>query len=294
MKILVGQNHLHTIGGTETFTYTLIKELVRQGHEVELATFYMGLLSNKIEEDFSIKPNRLTNNYDLSLVNHNPVVEMIRELGIRTKKLIQTSHGFHEMERPSSKADIIVAISEEVSKSVEGLGFEKPRVILNGVDCERFNIRTELNPQIKNILSLSQSEKANSLLKKVSANLACNFESFNKDKNPIFNVEDAINRSDLVFGLGRSAFDALACGRPVFIWDNREYQGNLGDGYLTDKNFDDFVLNNCSGRRLKKFYSADEITEVIKDNYSDNSVANRNIALEKTNIEIQVQKYLNL
>jgi len=38
-KILLGQNHLHTLGGSETFIYTMAQELTRLGHQVAMNLF---------------------------------------------------------------------------------------------------------------------------------------------------------------------------------------------------------------------------------------------------------------
>jgi len=40
MKILVANRHLQGLGGSETSTYTLIKELLQQGQDVEYFSLY--------------------------------------------------------------------------------------------------------------------------------------------------------------------------------------------------------------------------------------------------------------
>lgn len=296
MKILVGQFHLNTIGGTETFTYTLIKELVKQGHKVELITLHPGYVSNLIQQQFGIVANQLTYNYDLSLVNHNVVVDKIRTLGIKTKKLIQTCHGtIPPLEKPSSNADYHVAISKEIEHDINLQGFTETSVIMNGIDCERFCPIKPLNEKITKILSLTQSEQSNIFLNDVCSILECQLQTLNKNRNPKFDIEHDINDADLVVGLGRSAYDALACGRPVFVWDNRSYQGSLGDGYLTKESFSEFIKNNCSGRRYKKIYSPEQVANEINENYnSKSSDIYRKLALNEFNITKQVQKYLGL
>ena len=53
-KILVANNYLNNFGGSETFTYTLIEELLKRGFEVEYFTFEKGLFSDKIEKDLAV------------------------------------------------------------------------------------------------------------------------------------------------------------------------------------------------------------------------------------------------
>lgn len=57
MKILIGQNHLHTIGGSETYTYTLVEELVRRGHHVDLVCNVPGMVSEIMKQNFKIRVN---------------------------------------------------------------------------------------------------------------------------------------------------------------------------------------------------------------------------------------------
>ena len=294
MKILVGQYHLNSIGGTETFTYTLVKELVRQGHFVDLITFVPGFLSNMLEQETGIPTNVIReSHYDIALVNHNIVVDKIRSLGV-VENIIQTCHGIiPNLEFPTNNANKHIAISKEIEDNINEKGFTNTEIILNGIDCNRFNPVITLNSRIRNIVSLSQSESANTTLSIVCNLLGCNLITFNKNTNPTFAIEKFINQGDLVVGLGRSAYDAIACGRPVFVWDERDYQGNLGDGYLTVDNFDDFAINNCSGRRNKKVYTPELIAKEILENYNSNDMSNyRQLALDKLNIEKQVQKYL--
>jgi|SaaInlV_125m_DNA_1040241.scaffolds.fasta_scaffold04767_8 hypothetical protein len=296
MKILVGQYHLNSVGGTETFTYTLVKELHKQGHIVDLLTFIPGYVSDFITQEIpNIQVNVMkTDKHDVSLVNHNVVVDKIKGV-LKCEKIIQTCHGvIPPLEKPSINADHLVSISKEIYDDIKKQGFNGS-IILNGIDCDRFDIKVPLNTKIKRILSLAQSESANKLLQKTCDILGCELITLNKNTNPKFDIENDINNVDLVVGLGRSAYDAIACGRPVFIWDDRNYQGNLGDGYLTIDNFNELIKTNCSGRRYKKPYTAEQIALEIQEHYNHNdSQLYRDLALTEFNITKQVKKYLEI
>lgn len=49
--VLVANNHLKRVGGSETFTYTLIEALLKKGYEIEYFTFFKGEVSQRIERD---------------------------------------------------------------------------------------------------------------------------------------------------------------------------------------------------------------------------------------------------
>ena len=80
MKILVANHWLEKLGGSETFTYTLTGELVRQGHWVDLFTFRPGKVSERILKDFGVGTS-LDHKYDLVLANHNTTVKKLSNLG---------------------------------------------------------------------------------------------------------------------------------------------------------------------------------------------------------------------
>jgi hypothetical protein len=114
----------------------------------------------------------------------------------------------------------------------------------------------------------------------------------NKNKNPIWNVEDIINKADLVIGLGRSAYEAIACGRTVIIFDERDYFESYSDGYLTVHTIPKWVENNCSGRYSKKEFSTEDLVQEL-EKYSENDGKQlRQFAVDHFNIVSKVDDYL--
>ena len=114
MKILITNHWLEKVGGSESFTHTLVKAAKEFGAEVDLFTFRPGKISQKIFEDFGVN-NQVKGNYDLVLANHHTTVEFChnKKLG----PIIQTIHGtVPKLERPSGFATKHVAISQEIQK----------------------------------------------------------------------------------------------------------------------------------------------------------------------------------
>ncbi|WP_298533186.1 UDP-glycosyltransferase [uncultured Algibacter sp.] len=264
-NILVATNRLSKIGGSETFTYTLIEELIRrQEYHIEYFTLEKGFLSEKIENELGIGFFS-KRKYDLILANHNTCVQELYKYGF----IIQTCHGiFPELEQPHPKANGYVSISQEVQNHLADIGYPS-KLIYNMINLSRFYPKNEINDSPKKILSLCHSEKANGIIKDVCKDLGLVYLEAYKYGNPIWNVEDLINDADLVFGLGRSAYEALACGRPVIVFDSRGYFPSYGDGYLRGV-LGLSLLNNCSGRYSKKeFLKDDLIKEVLKYSSED-------------------------
>jgi len=292
MKILVANNHLDNYGGSETFTYALIACLLKKNNEVDYFTFIKGKTSEKIEElgcQFFSKTN-----YDIVFANHISCVETLRYLLAPKTLIIQTCHGiFPALEQPSGLADAHVAISYEVKEHLSNLGFES-KLIHNGIDCNRFTPKNSIKTKPKKLLSLCQSKEANVFIKKACEQLNIELITLNKHKNPIWNVEDYINECDIVIGLGRSAFEAFACGRPLIVFDNRPYFPSYADGYITQDNIEYSLKHNCSGRAFKhKFTVNDLCNEIKKYNNTDGEFL-RKLALETFNIDNQIEKYIEL
>ena len=165
LSILVTNNHLKTFGGSETFTFSIIEELCKLGHSLEYFTFQRGLTSKKIEDELNVTFYS-KKKYDIIFANHTSCIEVLRRSVSPRTKIIQTCHGiFPEMEQPSKLANNHISISKEVQNHLLKLNF-KSTIILNGININRFNSKKPINKELKSVLSLCQSEQANSEIKK--------------------------------------------------------------------------------------------------------------------------------
>ncbi|MDR2601335.1 MAG: hypothetical protein LBC53_02630 [Spirochaetaceae bacterium] len=279
------------VGGTENFTYTIIVELKRLGHHVEYFTFNKGEISEKIEK-LGVRFKSLKK-YDLILANHTTVVRLVFKYGYT----IQTCHGIiPKLEQPSMFADFHVSISYEIKEHLNKKGIDSV-VIYNGIDCNRFKPEKPLHDKLTSVLSLCQSEEANDFIKNCCQIINVGFIKMNKYIESMWELEKSINEADMVVGIGRSAYDGMACGRAVLSFDKRSYTKDFngeGDGYLTENNIELSLKNNCSGRCSgKKFNQEMFIGELKKYNKKD-GIFLRNFALKELNINMNIQKYLEL
>jgi hypothetical protein len=110
----------------------------------------------------------------------------------------------------------------------------------------------------------------------------------------IWNIEDLICESDLVVGIGRSLYDAMSCGRCVISWDNRSYNGNLGDGYLNNENIRQSLVHNLSGRITGHQFDVDMMIHELEKYNSDDGIFMRRFAEENLDITRSVDTYLRL
>ena len=286
-KILVTNQQLDKIGGTETFTFTLIEALKSLGHHVEYFTLKKGFVSTKIEEELEV-PFMNSSKYDLILANHKSTVNKVFHLGY----VIQTCHGvFPEVEQPSKYSDAFVSISKEVQSHLTSLGICS-RLIHNSLNLKRFYPRIPVCDKLTSVLSLSQSKDLNRKLEKICKNRGLKFASINKFSQQLWDMEDYYNQHDLIIGLGRSAYEAMASGRPVFVFDHRPYYDNVGDGYVTTTNFKELLECNFSGRKFRREYNEEKINkEFDKYDFKDGAQL-RKLAEDNFDVETNVWYYL--
>lgn len=288
MKILLATHYLDKTGGTESYTYALAMELKRLGHEVQHYAIVRGEVSALLSENKV--PFMSCDHYDLILANHTTVVKEICSLGYT----IQTCHGtIPELEQPSPFADAHVAVSEEVKANLKEFGFASI-VIHNGIDCERFCPKKPVSPTLSTVLSLSQSETANDFIRGCCEKMGVKFMKCNKYTDNVWNIEDVICQADLVVGLGRSAYDAMACGRCALVYDFREYMNEfLGDGMLTPENFGKAMSHNCSGRASRLKYDEQSFIQEMQKYSPQLAAWSREYALEHLSIQNAAGKYLD-
>lgn len=290
VKILVATNHLVKVGGTERYTYDLIEELKKQNHNVEYFCFEKGDFALRMENRLQCK-FMSQKRYDLILANHKPVADYLFPFGL----LIQTCHGvFPELEQPSEYADIYVSISEEVQEHLAKNYKIKSIVIYNGINCKKFKPYKPPSYPIKTVLSLCQSEQAHRKIQHFCYASSLKFKKADKDIDNIFEIEKIINDSDLVVGIGRSAYEAMACGRNVIAYDYRYYSSEFSDGLITAHNMQNVIRNNTSGRTLKETLSLEKFRYYIVNSNQANSYQIHQFIKQHFNIITSVKKYFNL
>lgn len=295
MKILVGNNGLGLPGGSETYTYALIEELVKKGHNVTAVGQHgPGLISKKLEElgvSCFFKP--ISGKYDLILLSHSSSINLAKDaIGFK----VQTCHGIYPaLEQPVTGMNAYVAISEEVHTHLKTLGYEST-VIRNGINCNRYKPIKPINEKLRTVLSLAHSDAANNIITQACKIANVNLIINNKFKAWKWEVDEIINNADLVISLGRGAYESMAAGRNVIIFDHRGYMKSpaIGDGIITRNNVTHYLQNNCSGRYSKKPFNADTLSKEILKYDKQHGQDLRDYALKHLNIEKQADLYLQL
>ena len=286
-RILLTNNHLVQPGGSETWTLTVATELVRRGYEVIVYSLDIGPFA----EAFPCPVVReVAGTFDLGLVNHNSCIPAAREA---CRTVIMTCHGtFPPLEQPVLGADHYVAISEEVHAHLERQGFSAT-IIRNPIDCEVFSPTNRVGEKLGTILSLCQGALANQLLAALCEREGWALRTID-DGHRELGIEKLVNEADLVVGLGRSAMEAMACGRPVLVFDSRSYTPYAMDGIVTEHNVDELIECNLSGRRFRLEATIDSVAAQLERYDPALGDFGRSFALANLEVGRQVDAYLDL
>jgi glycosyltransferase involved in cell wall biosynthesis len=257
----------------------MYEELVRLGHDVHVYTPVHRIWLDMPKFDPRV-------HYDLGILNHSNCLEHLRKHNI--DKIIYTSHGIiPQPEWPVPGADIYVSVSEEVQANVQKRWGIDSIVIRNPIDTQRFAPSKPVEDKLTNILFLSNYGWT--VMESIRG-AASQFEFHHLGGEERHEqVEEFINDADLVIGLGRSVYEAMACGRNVIIYD---YMG--ADGFVTPTNIYEYRLKNCSGRTNRISYTPDMLLAEFRHYDPSLGPALRSYILEHNNVETIAQEYLSL
>ncbi len=291
-KVLVGCNHLNDLGGSEIYTYTLIKSLSVLGWDVSFTTFHEGTVSEKCKEFATfIDPTNISEHlFYKAIISHHSIVR----LPINAIEVIQVCHGtLPRLEQPSFLADHHISVSLGVYDHLNKCGV-KSSIVNNLIDFSRFYIKREINDKPKRVLSLCQGEEADKNVEDACRILEIEFDSLSKTRVAIWNLEDRIMKADIVVSYGRGIFEAMACGRNAIVYDSRGYIPNQGDGMVTEANFDSFLSLNCTGQINCIDFTKDLLVEEIKKYDPAQGGINHRIAKNKFDSIILTRKILSI
>ena len=246
MKILVLAYYIdnpneRTSGGSGRFMLTVAQTLANMGHEV---------ITSTKPEDHNDKQ------YDLIICSH-----FLHRIGKNPAPKICVSHGILADEYIYPGAQKYISISEETkAHNLKKYGMYST-VIGQPIEIRE---RKKPNDTLQNILVIRRQNPE----KDPFAFLA---EKYNLKYSDLETpIEDQIEWADICITLGRGALEAMAQGKPVLIADNRDYQGPLGDGYVTAENINEIAKHNFSGRRYRMPLTQEWIeSELAKYNPDD-------------------------
>lgn len=297
MKILLGNNTLALLAGSETWTLTLAKQLKKMGHHVACYAPTLGIISQKLEEEgihcydslaskgilpfspYFIEP--VDHTYDVIMANHFHVVEYLREAFPKTP-IIATIHGIMHFNTDGTKApehpamtsgvNQFVSVSEEVQEKLKEEYNLDSIVIRNFFDLPYFSDIKPRNEKPQRILlNTNYAQKDDpeiQIVRDAAKILGLNVAAIGENFNQTPDIKRALTDSDIVIGMGRSVLEGVVAGRLGIV------HGRWGTGgVITESNIPLLRSFNYSGRNNKdSFATAEELAEMIEKYYMPNII----------------------
>lgn len=319
LNILLGNNTLSILAGSETWTYTLALQLKAMGHKVscfspELGTIseelikvgipcYDDLTTSKIKRFSFVLEEEKDMNFDVIISNHNHIVKYLRSQ-YPTTPIISTIHGIIHLfegkmapEHPALDSGVnqFVAVSEEVQeKLLQDYGIQSI-VIRQPLDTKKLGaLRPAREKPEQFLINTNYAGKDDPeivVIKEVAKHFGAKVAAVGMNFVPQFDLSKAIEESDIVFGMGRSVLEGVAAGRLGIV------QGRWGTGgTICENNIDKIRRQNFSGRNSEgKFMTTEEMISEIETHYSpENLEWSRIYCAQNHNIILIAEEYVRI
>lgn len=297
LKILLGNNTLSLLAGSETFTYTLALALKKLGHEVFCYSPSLGIISDELAKENIVSFNQIStsgvkpfsfvleetpnHNYDVIISSHHHIVDFLRQQFPKTP-IISTIHGIiHFMndgqnenaeapEHPALNAGVnqFVAVSEEVQEMLKKDYGIDSALIRNFIDTKRFKVKRKISKTPKQFLINTnyngKDDDEIKVLREVVKHYDAKLTAIGQNFSQTFDTVTAINDADVVIGMGRSALEGVAAGRLGIV------HGRWGTGgIIHEGNIEEIRKFNFSGRNSGgKVMTAEEMIAEIDKFYN--------------------------
>lgn len=288
-NICVANGTYKWIGGTDTFNWAMCKALIDMGYTVYYYAPDMDGtgITEKYLQEIGVRPYTEGIPLIACFANQQSGLHFVGKCPV-----VQTCHSaFTMLEYPIKGASAYISISEEIQLYLKVRGFQT-EIIRNGIDLNRYCSKRPLNVTPK-VLSICQGD--DTLLKDACAKLGWRFINVPKEVGSrIWHIEDLINDADIVVGIGRSLYDAMACGRACISWDNRKLNPFNGCGYVTADNWYACAKTNFTGRGFPQIHTVDGLVAELKKYNPEDGKVMRSFAEKELDAHKNVKRYLDI
>lgn len=252
MRIAHATHSLDGSTGVQTYLVTIADEMQRTGHEVWLYARELGIAA-KYAESLGLQvvgdADELPEELDFA-VPHSAVASHELAAARPSAPQLFIAHGtfFDSYTPPQIDGAVacVVTLWGQAAKRMKSLATNIPVVTLRQpVDRTRFRDRAPIadTPRRALILSNYLDGERRERLERACELAGLEWEHIGATgAGQSTRPEDAINRADIVFGKGRVAVEAMACGRAVYLFD---MWGS--DGWLTPENYDEYSFVGFGG-----------------------------------------------
>jgi glycosyltransferase involved in cell wall biosynthesis len=238
MRVLVTNAALESWAGSELYARDVARALRRRGHEAFLFSPFLGPLAETLRgEGFAVVDDLAALPAAPDLIHGQHHTATLAAIAFfRSVPAVYFCHGALPWEEIAPRHPLIrgyVAVSESVAEHlVRGGGFDpgEIEIIHNFVDVDRFPLRDPLPARPRRALVFGNyvgESPALAAIREACGHRGIAVDAYGRAAGlPISAPEKVLGDYDVVFGIGRSALEAMATGTAVVLC-NTEGLGEL-------------------------------------------------------------------
>lgn len=300
LKILLGNNSLGILAGSEFWTYTLAIQLKKLGHQVQGFSPELGIISEELDKESISSFNQIStsgvkpwtfvleeepdHNYDVIIANHNHIVRYLRNQFPKTP-IISTIHGIIHFQEENGKevwapehpelesgVNQFIAVSEEVREKLRKDYNIDSLIIRNFINPKRFYPKRKISKKPKQFLFNSNYHGKNDpevqTLREVAKYYGAKLTAIGMNFTQTFDTIKAVQDADVVVGMGLSVLEGVAAGRLGIV------HGRWGTGGVIHRGTVEEIRKfNFSGRNSEgKYLTAEELIKEIDQFYNPETI----------------------
>lgn len=321
LKILIGNNSLSMLAGSETWSRTLAIQLKKMGHVVEGFSPELGIISEQLEKEgircfnqistSGVKPfsivleERHDFDYDVIIASHWHIIDFLRQEFPKTP-IISTIHGIIHLledgismapEHPALNSGVnqFVAVSEEVQEKLKKDYNIDSLLIRNFFNFDKLEEMRKISEKPKQFLVNSnyvgKDDAEIKIIREVANHYGAKLAAIGVNFAPAIDLWSAINDSDIVVGMGRSVLEGVAAGRLGIV------HGRWGTaGVINESNVEEIRRCNFSGRNSGgKLFTSEELINQIDQYYNEKTIEwGKNYIQREHNVVLAAEMFVQI
>ena len=251
MRIALATQSFSSLGGSSTYLLTVAEQLERLGHDATILGLELGEMADLARGRGARVVERTDDlgEVDALIAQDAPAALALTAHDARAP-LLFVCHGTGRdgMAPPQSPdlASAVVVMNERVRARVEALSAGHAVLRLRQpIDMERFAPRAGPRRHATRALLLGNNLQGTrrAMVREVCEQAGLELVQIGRHGTAEGAPEHAIGEADLVIGYGRCVLEAMACGRPAYVYDHLG-----GDGWVTPDNFAELEADGFGGR----------------------------------------------
>ncbi len=281
MRILLSTENFDAFGGMETYTRTMAQEFDRLGHQTAIYSPSPGAMADVARRGGLqvLEGAELPESCDAVLSQDGATChELATRYPGATRLFVAHSrdHVLHEPPQLPEVCDGVVALNDRVGDWVRARAWHPPITRLRQpVELARYRELPPPRERPQRVLVTTNyvAGPRRDLLEQACVTAGYEVTWIGTTTRPDASPEHAIGAADIVVGLGRSAIEAMACGRAVYVY------GILGGGgWVTPESYPRLEADGFAGLSESPAATVGVLAEELGAWRADMGEANRDLA----------------